>query len=90
MDLPRGKFNKADNIEASDSNGPEKSATLNFVPFVKSSTGLPGTIETNSESVEVKESIDQPKENRSNGEIKEPEGKKHLLVKVVLIYLFLG
>ena len=76
MDLPRGKFNKADNIEASDTNGTEKSATVNFVPFVKSSTGLPGTIETSSEAEEVKENIDQQKENQCNEEIKQPEGKK--------------
>lgn len=71
LDLPRGKFNRADNLEPSDPNGTEKSASLEFVPFVKSATGLPGTIETR----EVKESLDQQKENQCNEEIEQPEGK---------------
>ena len=81
LDLPRGKFNKADNIEASDTNGTEKSASLNFVPFVKSSTGLPGTIETSLETEEVKESIDQQKENKCSEKIIQPEGKKEIIDK---------
>ena len=71
LDLPRGKFNRADNLEPGDSNGTDKSASLEFVPFVKSATGLPGTIETS----EVEESLDQQKEDQCNEEIEQPEGK---------------
>ncbi len=74
MDLPRGKFNRADNLEPSDSNLTEKSESLNVVPFVKSATGLPGTIETK----EVKENLDQYEMGQNYEEIGHSEGSKQL------------
>ena len=53
MDLPRGKFNKTDNSEDSAQSEPSEplgvgaGAKMNFVPFVKSSDDLPGTIDQN-------------------------------------------
>ena len=43
LDLPKGKFNKTENLETEAES--EKQA-VNFVPFVKSSSVLPGTIES--------------------------------------------
>ena len=75
MDLPRGKFNRADNIEPSDSNGTVKSASLISVQFVKSSIGLPGTIETSPESTVERECLIQREENQTNKEIEQPEAE---------------
>ena len=44
LDLPKGKFNKTENLENLETET-EKQA-VNFVPFVKSSSVLPGTIES--------------------------------------------
>ena len=69
LDLPKGKFNKtekarlaAEEEEAEENNKPE----MNFVPFVKSSSGLAGTIErdvTNNE-------LQKPDNTPQNTEIK--------------------
>ena len=75
MDLPRGKFNRADNLEPSDSNLTEKSESLNVVPFVKSATGLPGTIEKE----DGKENLDQCEMGQSYEEIRHSEGNKQKL-----------
>ena len=77
MDLPRGKFNRADNLEPSDSNLTEKSESLSVVPFVKSATGLPGTIEKE----DGKENLDQCEMGQSYEEIKHSEGNKQKLGK---------
>ena len=44
LDLPKGKFNKTENLETETEN---EKQSVNFVPFVKSSSVLPGTIESN-------------------------------------------
>ena len=44
LDLPKGKFNKTENLET-DTESEKQS--VNFVPFVKSTTVLPGTMESN-------------------------------------------
>ena len=70
LDLPKGKFNKtekarlaAEEEEAEENNKPE----MNFVPFVKSSSGLAGTIERDDTNNELQKPDNTPQNTEIKG-----------------------
>ena len=64
LDLPRGKFNKTDYFSKSQNEESESSQpkTMNFVPFVKSSETIPGTIDEDNDIVETQSSNERESE----------------------------
>ena len=64
LDLPRGKFNKTDYFSKSQNEESESTQpkTMNFVPFVKSSETIPGTIDEDNDIVETQSSNERESE----------------------------
>lgn len=71
LDLPGGKFNKTDNFSKDQSNN-EVRETMMFVPFVKSSIGIAGTIGDNPEA----ETKTPHEEDNDVDEVKQEEASK--------------
>ena len=99
MDLPRGKFNKTDNSELdpapSEPSEPVGAGAtreqMNFVPFVKSSDDLPGTIDQSKTTQDLSHDNTDLHENNhgnSNEETGDEAKGKVLLSNVFLIWYY--